>query len=496
MHFLMCGVTILLAIVLGGGTHSGFYGDVAVQLIAIPLLLASLWPVFALNHPRRRAARLASAICLACAAIILVQIVPFPLDVWSGGSPLFSFSNTITVAASKSKWASLSITPQATWAAAASLIVPLSVFASVLQLGLRQRMALCWMILGLGAISLLLGFLQATQGPSGDWRFYEYTNPTEAVGFFANRNHFAAFLNVVLIASALWFYPAIQASLQDKTLNTRAILWSCAAAGFLVATVAGLAVARSRAGVILMMAALAGIVMMVVAKRFHDAEGDLQLHRHTRRVSLAVTLFAVFFVLQFGLGGVASRLENSISDDLRIPLTRTTFQTAFKAMPLGTGLGSFVSVYATVEKPQDALVAYANRAHNDLAELFLETGLMGMIILIFFLAWFARKAFAIWMRSPADALPSQGLLERASTLVIAILLLHSLVDYPLRTTALSAVFAFFCAALLVPFEVSKSEAPRNKHRKHRTRRPGALPALIPSPDVKWPEAWQTPDNNL
>ena len=64
-------------------------------------------------------------------------------------------------------------------------------------------MSLCWLILGLGAVSLLLGFLQMTQGPASDLRFYEVTNPSEAVGFFANRNHFAALLNVTLIVSAL-----------------------------------------------------------------------------------------------------------------------------------------------------------------------------------------------------------------------------------------------------------------------------------------------------
>ena len=104
-----------------------------------------------------------------------------------------------------------------------------------------------------------------------------------------------------------------------------------------------------------------------------------------------------------------------------------------------------------------SLVVYANRAHNDLAEIVLETGLLGAVLLIVFLAWFGRTAFAVWLRSPADALPSQALLQRASTLIVAVLFLHSLVDYPLRTSALSAVFAFFCAALLAPVEASELE---------------------------------------
>ena len=492
----MCGVVILFASILGGGTHSGFYGDVVAQLVAIPLLLASLGPVFSVSHPRRREARYALAICIVCAAIVVVQIVPLPFDIWSSGKPLFSGNDINTFALPKSSWSTLSITPQATWAAAASLIVPLSVFASVLQLGPRQRMALCWMILGLGGVSLLLGFLQMTQGPSSDLRFYEYTNPTEAVGFFANRNHFAAFLNVTLILSALWFYPTIEASLDDRALRTRSILWFCAAATFLVAIVAGLVMARSRAGVTLAMVALAGIVMIVVVQRRpRQGAADLRPQKGLRRISFAVVSFAAFFALQAGLGGLAARFESHISDDLRIPLARTTFETALKVLPFGTGLGSFVSVYAAVENPQDALVAFANRAHNDLAEILLETGLMGAIILILFLAWFGRRAFAVWMRS--DGSPGQALLPHASTLIIAVLLLHSLVDYPLRTTALSALFAFFCAALLPPGEASEIKAPKPQRRRHQPRRLAIedLPCPIQRPDVNWPEGWQRNHDN-
>ncbi len=497
MLFWMCGATIVLAIVLGGGTHSGFYGDVIVQLVAIPLLVASLRPGLVADHPRRREVQLAFAVCLACVAVVVVQIAPFPLDVWSGGKPLLSGSEASTLLP-KSNWATLSITPQATWAAAASLIVPLSVFASVLQLGPHRRMSLCWLILGLGAVSLLLGFLQMTQGPASDLRFYEVTNPSEAVGFFANRNHFAAFLNVTLIASALWFYPAIEASLEDRALRTRAILWFFAAAAFLVATVAGLAMARSRAGIFLAMAALTGIVMMVVARNgAQNADGDFRLQRRTRRISLAVAIFAVVFALQVGLGGLAGRFESNIADDLRIPLAWTTFETALSTLPFGTGLGSFVNVYAAVEKPEDALVVYANRAHNDLAEIVLETGLLGAILLILFLVWFSRRAFAVWLRSSPDALPSQLLLQRASTLIVAVLFLHSLVDYPLRTSALSAVFAFFCAALLAPVEASEPEGGKPQRHRHRARQPALtdLPNPAQSPDVDWPESWQRRNDN-
>lgn len=42
------------------------------------------------------------------------------------------------------------------------------------------------------------------KGLMSSLRFFEYTNPTEAVGFFANRNHFAALLYTVMLFAAVW----------------------------------------------------------------------------------------------------------------------------------------------------------------------------------------------------------------------------------------------------------------------------------------------------
>src|SRR6516164_1973002 len=50
--------------------------------------------------------------------------------------------------------------------------------------------------------NLIFGFLQMAQRPGSTLRFYDVTNPKEAVGLFANRNHFAAHLYVTLVLAA------------------------------------------------------------------------------------------------------------------------------------------------------------------------------------------------------------------------------------------------------------------------------------------------------
>ena len=85
---------------------------------------------------------------------------------------------------------------------------------------------------------------------------------------------------------------------------------------------------------------------------------------------------------------------------------------------------------------------YVNHAHNDYLELAIETGLPGMILMLLFLAWWGRSVWRM-LRSPsADHFAMAGAIASAAVL------LHSVVDYPLRTAAMSAVFAI-CLALIL-----------------------------------------------
>jgi O-antigen ligase len=494
MLFWLCSAVLAAAILAGGGTHSGFYGDVCVQLLSIPLLAAVIWPAFSKEHPYRKRAWLTLGLCGLIVFTGLFQLLPFSLSSWSGEAGLFG-GKIKDAAGGSFGFASPSLTPEGTWAAIASFLVPLSIFCSTLQLDRSQRMQLCFLVLALGAATLLLGFLQMAQGPGSQLRFYEYTNPTEPVGFFANRNHFAAYLNVTLVLAGVWFMITAGQVFERGAFETRSLLWFAAAVAFLVADVAGLAMARSRAGLLLAMAALAGTALMAVRQWARGPSSKAQPSSGAKRAFFAVAIFAVIFAAQFGLGSVLSRFQGDYVEDLRVALNRTTFDAVLKALPTGTGLGSFVPVYASVERAEDAIETYANRAHNDLAEILLETGFIGGALLLAFLTWFSTKAYLAWFQAGTDESRSQLMLERAATLIVALLLVHSLVDYPLRTTALGGIFAFFCAILAAPAHPSHKEGGTGR-RDRRRRRPDPYPG-VPAPPVQrwvsnadWPDEWQ------
>ncbi len=78
------------------------------------------------------------------------------------------------------------------------------------------------------------------------------------------------------------------------------------------------------------------------------------------------------------------------------------------------------------------------------------------MLAVVFLAWFAVSTFRLWSSDDQPQVPVLDLvLARAAPMVIALLLLHSAVDYPLRTEALMVLFAIACA-YLVPRPATQS----------------------------------------
>ena len=67
-----------------------------------------------------------------------------------------------------------------------------------------------------------------------------------------------------------------------------------------------------------------------------------------------------------------------------------------------------------------------------------------MLLLLLFLSWWGDRAIAIW-RSPYFAELAQG-----ACIASAAILLHSLVDYPLRTSAIATLMAMALALMADP----------------------------------------------
>ena len=451
-----CGGVLLLALMLGGGTRQGLWPDAVVQLASLPLLGAALLllPKANANIQGRAALRLLMAI----AFFPLVQLIPLPPYIWTTLPGRTDFAAAYAEVGMALPWLGISLSPPTTWRTTLSLLPAAAVFVSVILLGQKARRALTLGLIAFGFVSVLLGLAQLAQGPGSGLRFHDVTNPTEAVGFFANRNHFAALLYVVLLLTAAWAVGVAADRRPEMLVGVSLCLLVFAS------LLLGLGMARSRSG--LMLAMLAGLASVLLAWR---ARGSPATRRGYRFVFVG-GLAGAFLVLQFGSLGILQRLDMSIAEDLRWEFTSVTADIAGGFQPPGSGLGTFQPIYRMHEDIERLRPTYVNHAHNDYVELVLEGGWPAVILMAGFFIWLAFVSMRVWRNSrPGHAGAIDVALPRAAMIAVVLLCLHSAVDYPLRTTALSTLFALCCALMVPPLRADYAPRPPRRHRREPPR---------------------------
>jgi O-antigen ligase len=498
--FCLSAFVVVVSLLLGGATHGGFLSDTLVQFAAVPLLLVALWRLS--ETPLTNEIRLPLVFCAALALLPLLQLVPLPPFLWTALPNRGPSEAAFSLSGQQIPWMPISVSPQETWLCFLALIAPIAIFLSTLLLSYRRRRSLSLVVIAVGTLSVFVGLMQVAQGPNSPLRFFEVTNPTEAVGFFANRNHFAAFLYSLLLLASAW---AVNAAINVGNLRTsefRAGPIIAVVAGFtlLVVLLAGEAMARSRAGLVLTIVALIGAFALGFTDR-RVGKGMMP-----NKLLLAAVALTAIFATQYALYRILERFDVDVTQDWRLDFSKHTIEAAKAYMPIGSGLGSFVPVYALFETPKDTLAnTFANHAHNDILEFWLEAGILSLALMLSFGVWFVFRAVQIWQTSPPRAGALDWCLARAATLVVALIVAHSFVDYPLRAGAMTTMFAFACGLMIDPLVlIEEPPAPRVEPRKRRRKR-AKLPPLLQTPegaphppasptakwggDIKWPEEW-------
>jgi O-antigen ligase len=488
-QFWLTTLTLLAALLLGGGTRGGFLSDALLQLLAIPLLLVSasrLGDLFWSRRARLRELRWEIVFCLAVVLVPLIQLVPLPPALWTllpHRAPLIASFDGL---GHDLPWLPISVSPNATWLSVAALLPTLAIFFGTILLGYRERRLLSLAVVAFGIVSAFLGLLQIAQGPASRLRFFSATNLSEAVGFFANRNHYAAFLYVVLLFAAVWAIDigfAVGPWRDRRIFEARSIVTVTASFLAIVVLLAAEAMARSRAGMILTMVSLAGVYGLVLTDRRRRTLSATPLN-----FLFAAAGTAFILVVQFALYRVLARFNTDPLDDLRLQFARSTIEAAWAYMPFGAGMGTFVPVYGMFEKPQDLFAhAYVNHAHDDILELWLETGIFGIALMGAFAAWFVSRAIRIWRYAAVGSNEFDRSLARAATIAVALIVIHSFLDYPLRTAAMTAILAFACGLMVETLGVDDRAKLRRAHPSFDTAE-HAAPRVMAAPPAAWPPA--------
>jgi O-antigen ligase len=281
--------------------------------------------------------------------------------------------------------------------------------------------------------SVFLGLAQMAQGPASPLRPYAITNVDDPVGLFANRNHFAALLCCALVFATAWTLEVATGLGRAGARPHPALLVAGITA--VVVLIAGVLMSRSRMGLLL----LALTLPATAALAWRRAPGG------------TVARGAVFLTFPFAVYGLLDRWSIDALQESRAVFARTTFEAIRSHMPWGTGAGTFTHIYPIFETPARALRdTYVNRTHNDFIELMLENGAPGIALMLIAAGFLATAFLKLW-RQPLNHESVDGLdltLRRAAGFAVGYLMLHSLFDYPLRTSALMALFAVAAGMLI------------------------------------------------
>lgn len=431
--------------------------DTAAQLSALPLLGLTLARVGRL----RLSPQAWTGITLAAAAVALplMQLIILPSDVWRSLAGRDAIERAFEMAGIPFPPLPLTLDPLATRAAALSLIPAVAVFLGTVQLDAvgRRRLSLVVVLFALACLPVVLSQLQL-----GAARSLALHETGSQLGFFANRNHLAALFYAAMPITAAWAIGLLVESPMRGRLG--AVLLVLLYASFLL----GLGMARSRAGLLLGGAAgAASLLIAWTATRRRDI---------ARPVPLVVAggILGLVLVLNFALLGILDRLETDLTEDYRFTILRFAVEAMRDLLPAGSGFGTFTPVYRMYEPTAALQTVYANHAHNDWLQLMIEGGLPAAILLAVGLFWFGLCVKRAWRNGGPGARPLDVAIRRAATIVVVLLLLHSVVDYPLRTMALMSVLALaaglavepFPAAAKPPSEQSQEERDAKRGRSH------------------------------
>ncbi|MFC3816736.1 O-antigen ligase family protein [Lysobacter sp. GCM10012299] len=423
----LAAALLLSAALLAGGGSRGA-GDLVVHLAALPaLLLAAMRWRWA---PASRAQRAMALVCVGAIALAALQLLPLPPSLYSLLPGRETVLADLAQAGQPHGWLPLTLDRWGTVRALLAMMVFTSFWALACTLTHAARLRLLKLALVVATLTALLGYAQSAAGTYSQLRFYDYHHPIGAIGLFANRNHFAC-----LMAMLLPFAIALGVQSQALRRVPATLAWYSVAAMLFLAA----ALSFSRTGLALACtAALAGLLLLT--SRAGVASNLGRIRRWAPLASIAV---AIAGIAVYAWDGISQRLQQDPLQDLRWQYLRYGWDAAQAYLPLGSGWGSFKSVYAPFEPVGSMREVFALHAHNDILETLIEAGLPGFVLLLTLLV----TVICVTRKNLIDR-TFHGPILGAAAIAAFVPLAHSFVDYPLRTHAVAVVFALVLSFLL------------------------------------------------
>lgn len=434
---------LLAAFLMGGGSR----GDIVSLVVLRPLaFLAAGYALLQPGTARLRALGMPFWLLLALMAWTALQLVPLPHGLWSALPGRAPFAAIDAIAGVQDQARPLSLVPSRTLNTLFALAVPLAMLLLLAPLGDDQRRRLTWFVFLAAGLSFLLAALQMIGKSGGPFYLYRITNYNNPVGLFSNRNHFAIFLASVL---PLLAYTASAGSVDPRR---RPLLLAAALGGGFCLTFMALATG-SRSGAAMVLVALVATAWLWLAHGGLARSRGSKLRRYGPVVAAIATVAVLVLVVALGSRSTTfNRLfSESVDSDLRVKILPQLIEMLRAYFPVGSGYGSFEYAYRVVEPYSILRPDYLNQAHNDALQFLIEGGLVSAALAIAFAAWFGLRGIAAWRTVAATRRArARPRVEPFAWVSLAIVLVASFADYPLRTPAMMAYAMLLCTLIAAP----------------------------------------------
>ncbi len=286
------------------------------------------------------------------------------------------------------------------------------------------RRTLIFTLIVFGALYAFFSLAQELTSKGKIFWFYAPRFSGSIYGSYVNHNHYAGLMEMLVP------FPMVASMGHLLKGGKRALVVFCA-----VLMASTIFLSGSRGGMISFVLEIAVFAALTL------------MQRRNPRVALGMVALCVLvlaFLVFLGKGQVLGRLGN-LSPDMRSSITKDCLRMFSHRPVLGWGLGTFPTVYPSYRSFYTNL--FVNEAHNDYAQLLVETGLIGFGLMLWFL-----------VRLYASGLPTSrrwefkwdGAVSLAALLGCTGLLLHSLVDFNLQIPANAAMFYVLCGLAASP----------------------------------------------
>ena len=165
------------------------------------------------------------------------------------------------------------------------------------------------------------------------------------------------------------------------------------------------------------------------------------------------------------LSTIHAETKTELSGGTRVSLNKDSLRMAAAKPVLGWGLGNFPVAYPQFRTFYTDF--YVNAAHEDYLQLLVETGLVGFLIMLWFLWVLYRNAFHKLANWTEDI---NGAISLAAVMGCTGILIHSFLDFNLQVPANAAWF--YVLSALAASTVSLES--RQRVRRERTRIPADM----------------------